>query len=60
MAQLYVNIALSSRANSKAEAYWHSHATTAIRNLNAKALLDGTAVSTRAAISREKPSESMY
>ena len=36
MAQLYISIALSTSAKVNAGAYWSSHASTAIRKLNAK------------------------
>ena len=51
---------MSSRANSKAKTYWRCHASTEIRNLNPKALLNDTAVSTRAVIIREQQSKSTY
>ena len=60
MTQLYISIALSTRANSIAESYWRSHASTAIRRINAKTLLDSTVVSTRAVISREPQIKSIY
>ena len=48
---------MSSRRNSQADACWCRHASTAIRRLNAKALLDDPTVSARAIISREQPSK---
>ena len=45
---LYINLALSSRADCKAEGCGRNHASTTLRKLNAKVPLDDTTSSTRA------------
>ena len=48
------------RGEHQGKAYWRSHTSTTIRKLTAKAVLDDTAMSTRAVISRETQSKSIY